>query len=253
MSEKSLQESVQAQFGNVAENYTTSAVHAGGEDLQQLIKQAELTGAERVLDAGTGAGHAAFAAAPHANEVVAYDFTAQMLEQVRHNADERGLTNIKTELGDVAQLPFEDQSFDRVISRYSAHHWPRPAAALAEFKRVLKPGGLFVLADVVAPDDPTTDSFVQTLELLRDPSHVRDFSVAQWLAYFNGAGFSPELVFEWRVRLTFDKWVARMATPDQNVAMLKTLFAGAPAEVRSRLEIDADNNFALHGAVIKGA
>ena len=65
--------SVRQQFGAVAENYRTSMVHAQGEDLEQLVAAAGLTGSERVLDAGCGAGHASVAIAPFAAEVVALD------------------------------------------------------------------------------------------------------------------------------------------------------------------------------------
>lgn len=252
MEDESISASVQNQFGKVAANYTTSQVHAGGADLTELVQQAELTGDERVLDAGTGAGHAAMAVAPHASEVVAYDFTQEMLTQVQHNARERSFNNVRTELGDVAALPFDDQSFDRIISRYSAHHWPHPLAALTEFQRVLKPGGKLLIGDVVAPAAPISDTFLQTLELLRDPSHVRDYSSEQWLRFFKQAGFKAEVVFTWPVNLVFDRWVERMATPQQNIDMLKTLFDGAPGEVRSEFQIQDNYDFTIPGAIIKG-
>ena len=56
-------------------------------------------------------------------EVVAYDLSAEMLDVVAEAAEERGLRNIKTQQGVVESLPFEDASFDLVVSRYSAHHW----------------------------------------------------------------------------------------------------------------------------------
>lgn len=66
MSDASVNQSIQQQFGAVAANYTTSAVHASGADLQGLIAATALTGRERVIDVGCGAGHVTVALAPQA-------------------------------------------------------------------------------------------------------------------------------------------------------------------------------------------
>src|SRR5437660_3840420 len=77
---------VQSRFGAVAADYVTSAVHASGQDLEWLVEAAALTGNEHVLDVATGAGHAAFALAPHAAEIVALDITSPMLDVARQGA-----------------------------------------------------------------------------------------------------------------------------------------------------------------------
>jgi len=244
--------SVQQQFGNVAVNYATSTVHASGEDMNRMVQLAELSGTEKVLDAGCGAGHTALAFAPHVAEVIAYDLTLSMLDQVNRLAAERGITNLTTQHGDVEMLPFEDGTFDRVVSRYSAHHWPHPARALAEFRRVLKSGGQFILSDIVAEEDPTLDTFLQTIELLRDPSHVRDHSISQWNMMLRDAGFASEVLYTWQLPLDFDAWITRMATPTASVAMIKTLFDGAPSEVRNAMDVQPNYRFQIPGALFRG-
>lgn len=243
--------SVQQQFGAVAENYRTSAVHAQGEDLAWLVASAQLTGVERVLDAGCGAGHASAAVAPGAAEVVALDLTDAMLAQVAWLTQERGLSNVTTLQGDVEQIPCGDAEYDRVISRYSAHHWPNPAVALREFRRVLKPGGAFVLSDIVAAEAPALDTWLQTIELLRDPSHVRDHSVSQWFKMLNDAGFSVSVEYTWSLALDIRSWLERIAAPAQNAAMIETLFATAPAEVRAEFQLEKRGTFAIRGALFR--
>ena len=103
--------------------------------MQRIAALVAAQPAQRALDAGCGAGHTAAAIAPYTAEVIAYDLTPSMLDQVAQLAAERGLNNIATQQGDVENLPFEDASFDLVTSRYSAHHWPHPATALSEFAR----------------------------------------------------------------------------------------------------------------------
>ncbi len=246
-----VKEGVNRQFSRAAGNYATSRVHAAGEDLQEMVRFASLSGSERVLDAGCGAGHTALTFAPHVAAVVALDLSTAMLAQVEALAAERGLANISTEEGDVEALPFADGSFDLVTSRYSAHHWPAPVRALTEIRRVLKPGGRFLLSDIVSFDDFTTDTFLQTMELLRDPSHVRDHTIAQWLAMLAAAGFPGEVLFSWSVPLEFEPWVARIHTPPQNVAMLHTLLDGAPREVRDALQIQPNYDYCFTGALFR--
>lgn len=254
----SIQKRVQDKFGAAAARYTSSAVHAKGEDLGVLVKAAQLDATMRVLDAGCGAGHAAFAVAPQVAEVIAYDLTPAMLAQVAHNAAERGLENIKIQEGDVQQLPYDSHSFDRIVTRYSSHHWPDVPTALREAARVLKPDGLFVVSDAVAPPAAAADTFLQALELLRDPSHVRDYSVAQWQAMLAEAGFTSSVVLDFEVRLHFAKWLARIGTPPVLAAALRTLFADAPAPIKAHFQLpdtlpDSDDfEFIINGAVIAG-
>lgn len=246
-----LKASVQQQFDRVAANYRTSPVHAQGADLVELVALCQLSGRERVLDAGCGAGHAAAHVASHAAEVTALDFTPSMLAQVDLLAQERGLTNIVTRQGDVERLPFEEASFDRVISRYSGHHWPHPARAVAEFRRVLRPGGRLVLADVVGFDDPTCDTFLNAVELLRDPSHVRDYTPREWLGFLAQAGFSPRVAYTWDLFIDLTSWTERMATPPHYVTAIHHLLAGASAEQRAAMKL-APGGFHFACAIVIG-
>ncbi|MBX3001277.1 MAG: methyltransferase domain-containing protein [Caldilineaceae bacterium] len=246
-----LKSSVQSQFDRVAANYRTSAVHARGEEFNQMLALAHLRGDERVLDAGCGAGHTAIAFAPHVASVVALDFTQSMLGQVAQLAAEKGIANVEPRLGDVEHLPFGDGVFDLIASRYSAHHWPHPQQAVQEFRRVLKEGGQVLLADVVGFDDPTCDTFLNAVELLRDPSHVRDFTPAEWITFFQKAGFEAEIRYRWDLYLDFESWTQRMATPALNVQAIRQLLAAAPSEVRAALKVTAEG-FWFRCAVIEG-
>jgi ubiquinone/menaquinone biosynthesis C-methylase UbiE len=123
MSNASVNQSIQQQFGAVAANYTTSAVHASGADLQGLIAATALTGRERVIDVGCGAGHVTVALAPQAQHITAVDLTQAMLDQTTAQVTTRGYTNVTCQRADVAALPFADAAFDVAVSRYAAHHF----------------------------------------------------------------------------------------------------------------------------------
>ncbi|CAG2155462.1 putative methyltransferase YcgJ [Cupriavidus campinensis] len=247
------QELVAAQFGATAQAYLTSAVHAQGADLDQLkaaLAHLKPVGHSRVLDLGCGAGHASFAAATQANTVVAYDLSQSMLDVVAGAARERGLTNITTQQGAAETLPFADASFCAVVSRMSAHHWRDVPAALREIRRVVKPQGKLVMIDIAGADDPLCDTWLQSVELLRDPSHIRDFSPTQWAALCEAAGFDVTVSPVWRIELDFDTWVARMRTPEVAVAAIRHLWQQAPAEVRERYRVQPDGGFSLEAVMV---
>lgn len=247
-----VQDSVQEQFGPVAAAYVTSAVHAGGPDLEAMVAAGNLQGTERVLDVATGAGHTAIAFARQAAEVTAFDLTAAMLATAQELAAAQGVTNIAFVAGDAGHLPFPDASFDLVTCRYAAHHFPHPAQAAQEWARVLKPGGRLLLVDIVSPDDPTSDTFLNTAEILRDPSHVRDHTVGQWFTMLGDAGLAVTDAGRFPLRLEFANWTARMRTPEAAAAQIRTLFANAPANVQEHLRLEPDGTFTCPVALLVG-
>jgi ubiquinone/menaquinone biosynthesis C-methylase UbiE len=238
-------EQVADAFGSTAAAYLVSQSHASGADLRTLAGELAAAPVGSVLDLGCGAGHVSFAVAPHAATVTAYDLSAQMLETVAAAAHERGFDNIRTQQGAAEALPFADASFDWVLSRFSAHHWHDVPAALAEVRRVLKPGARAIFVDVAGADHPLLDTYVQSVELLRDTSHIRDYRADEWLAFFERAGFEAHVRERWRLPMQFDEWVARMRTPAERVAGIRSLWRAAPDEVREYFAVAEDDSFEI--------
>ena len=247
-----IKEMVQRQFAPVAANYTASVVHMGGPDLRAMLDAVPLRGDERLLDVGCGPGHGALAFAPRVGEVVAVDLTADMLAQGRLLAAKRGVSNVTFQQGDVEEAPFPDASFDFVTSRYSAHHYPHPLRAVREVARVLRPGGVFLLVDVVAPEDPAADTLLNGVEALRDPSHVRDHTVAQWLDMLAAGGLAAKALGNWPLRLEFSWWVTRMDAPPDAVRRIQSLMDVAAPAARAALAIEHDYSFTVPVALLKG-
>lgn len=241
---------VAQQFGSTARAYLESVTHATGEDLELLAQAIASTSDATVLDLGCGAGHASFAVAAHAASVTAYDLTAEMLEVVSREAAARGFKNLTTVQGRAEALPFPDAHFDWAISRYSAHHWHDVPAALREVRRVLKPGGRVLLIDSVGGETPLLDTHLQTIEILRDPSHIRDYSTQEWLALFRDSGFTAGVQHEWPVPIEFSGWVARMRTSPERIAAIHSVWEAAPDEVRSFFQVQPDGSFTLQKLMI---
>jgi ubiquinone/menaquinone biosynthesis C-methylase UbiE len=99
-----------------------------------------------VLDVGTGTGFLALLVAQLGHRVKGLDLSPGMVEQARRNAAERDLA-ATFEVGDAETLPEADASYDVLVNRNVLWTLPRPEKAIADWKRVLKPGGLLVVVD----------------------------------------------------------------------------------------------------------
>lgn len=240
------------QFGNAAERYLTSPVHAQGGDLERLAALVRHIGPVKALDLGCGAGHASFALASSGAHVTACDPSENMLEVVSREAKRRGLP-IETVLSPAEKLLFEDASFDLIVTRYSAHHWRDLKVALAEAARVLVPGGKLVVIDSIAPEKPLFDTILQTIELLRDASHVRSYRVSEWKSMLEDVGFSLVESDVWMVRIEFESWITRLDTPPARVEALRAVFPGLPDEVQHYFGIGEDYSFDLGTAWVEAS
>src|SRR5690348_5731555 len=159
---------VQDYFSRTAESYVASFSHRAGNDMQRLIELGEWNPQLQVLDIATGGGHTALAVAPYVAQVTVTDLTPRMLEKARDFILAQGVTNTLFQVADAEQLPFMPESFDRVTCRIAPHHFPDIPQFVKEVVRVLKPGGLFLLIDCMAPSDQELDTFDNTIEKWRD-------------------------------------------------------------------------------------
>jgi SAM-dependent methyltransferase len=233
------------QFGTTAGLYVQSPVHSAGEDLQQIAEIVGRYPGAEVLDLGCGGGHVSYAVAPVARAVVACDPSADMLGAVAAEAVRRNLGNLSTTQAPAEHLPFESDRFDVVVCRHTTHHWPDVRAGVREAARVVKPGGVVVVDDAVAPEQPVLDTFLQTFEMLRDPSHVRDYAVREWAEIANQAGLAVTGVTRRRLPLDFDQWIMRQRVPPVRVAAIRNLFAIMPTEVRAPFDIRDKDDFTI--------
>ncbi|MHB8344679.1 MAG: class I SAM-dependent methyltransferase [Ferrimicrobium sp.] len=238
------------QFSLAAEAYRTSVVHAQGPDLARLGSLGRSNPRSIILDLGCGAGHAGLAFWDSARVVVAYDLSKAMLQATRDEAHSRGLEMIAPLCGAASFLPFGDDSFDVVVTRFSAHHWEDVPSALREVARILKPSGTFVVIDVVTSDVPAIDSALQAIELLRDMSHVRDYRVTEWIEMLHDAGFEIDDFDRWSISIEFGEWVSRIGTTTERIEAIIEIFAHLSTRVRTWLHLHEDMSFRLQVAQI---
>jgi ubiquinone/menaquinone biosynthesis C-methylase UbiE len=240
-----IKERVRSQFGVATDQYVHSHTHAHGADLQVLVAYVDPKPSDCVLDIATGGGHTALALAPYVHQVLAIDLTPAMLHAAERFIRSRGVTNVSFELADAEALPFAAATFDKVTTRIAPHHFVSVQRYLQEVTRVLKPDGVFVLEDNVAPDDPEIGAFLNKIERQRDPSHVRSYTVAEWLEFIAEAGLTVERYELGRRPHDFNEWtMLRNMRPPVKHALEHMMLTATPAQ-RASLQIESENNHVL--------
>jgi len=223
----------QEQFDRQAAHYNAQWNAWSGDSLAWLVERARCLPSSSVLDVATGAGFTAVAFAPLAAEVIGLDVSTGMLREARERARAAGAANVTFETGAAESLPFPAARFDIVVCRLAAHHFLSVPAFAAEAFRVLRPGGRLLISDTAEPDGaPAVDAWHNRLEVLRDPSHVRNYTPAEWRAFATGAGFAVdelETVCE-SLCGTMHSWIEKGGCGEEAAAELRRLILTAPPD-----------------------
>ncbi|MBE3554046.1 MAG: methyltransferase domain-containing protein [Thermicanus sp.] len=222
---------VQQQFSQSAEEYVQSRIHAKGEDLKKLVELSGVQGKEYLLDVATGGGHVANTFAPLVEKVIALDLTQKMLETAERFITGNGHRNVDYVLGDAENLPFQ-RSFDLVICRLAAHHFPRVERFIGEVKRVLKPDGLFLLVDNVAPEEEELDQVYNRIEKIRDNSHIRAMKKSEWVRMLENGGLSLVELYSFKKVFYFDDWCDRMKLSQEEKEGLSRYMLQLPEKIK---------------------
>src|ERR1700722_6515495 len=160
------------------------SLYVDEREVEAVLTEIVVAAAPRdLLDIGTGTGRMIEVLAPLVGQALGLDQSREMLAIARVNLERAGASNGMVRLGDMYQLPLPDASFDAVVIHQVLHYADRPAAAIAEAARVLRPGGLLIVIDFTP----------HLLEFLRiEHAHHRlgfaDGEVAGWC---QEAGLAP--------------------------------------------------------------
>jgi len=228
---------IRAQFGPAAHAYVTSPTHAAGADLARLVELAEPGPDDLALDVATGGGHVALALAPRVRSVVASDLTPAMLAAAEHFLGERGAANVTFREADAEALPFPDASFDLVTCRIAPHHFPRPDRFVAEAARVLRAGGRFALVDSTVPQGELGAAY-NRFEALRDPTHVRSLTAAEWRALIGAAGLALRAEEHFPKRHDFAAWTDRAGLDEADRTALNRWLLDADPAFRDAFAVE---------------
>jgi ubiquinone/menaquinone biosynthesis C-methylase UbiE len=129
---------ISGDFGQIARYYANEA--------EAFVNRLGLKPGQKVLDVACGTGNLALPAARLGADVTGVDIAPNLVEQARANAAAEGL-KARFDEGDAEALPYDDASFDVIVTMFGAMFAPRPEVVAAELKRVTKPGGLIAMAN----------------------------------------------------------------------------------------------------------
>jgi ubiquinone/menaquinone biosynthesis C-methylase UbiE len=216
------------QFTRQAAPFAAAAPIRNQEALDRIVQWSAAGPDDVVLDVACGPGLLACAFAQVAKRVTGIDMTPAMLDQARKTQQEQGIKNVSWQQGDVYSLPFPEAQFSIVSSRFVFHHLQDPLAALKEMKRVCKPGGKVVVADM-APQ-PEKAAALNAAELLRDPSHVRAMPEKELGALFAEAGLPSPQVSYYRLESELEELLSRSFPNEGDADRLRKIFADSIAE-----------------------
>jgi SAM-dependent methyltransferase len=202
-----------------AQAFRESPTHREGPDLDLLVEWCEPGEGVKALDVATGGGHVARRLREEGCLVVTVDPAPGMAPDIVSRAED---------------LPFADGSFEVVTCRIAAHHFRDVPKAVAEMARVTE-------RLVVIEDNVFVDERVEEAERLRDPTHVRCYSEAEWKEMLAEAGLEVEQVERFERSPVVEDWLARVETPPEDAERVRALLA-------DRIE---DGKLTLSSVVIK--
>ena len=170
---------------------------------------ARLKEGDKVLDLGCGAGIDVFLAAKQVGDkgsVIGVDMTAQMIEKAKYNALEGGYSNVEFRLGEIENLPVDDNSIDVIISNCVINLSPEKKKVINESYRVLKSGGRLAISDIVSK--------------IKFPEHIKNnialytacvagaSTIEEWKEYLEESGFKDiRITPKNNLRQVIDRWV----------------------------------------------
>jgi ubiquinone/menaquinone biosynthesis C-methylase UbiE len=202
------------QFSRWARPFAKLPIHAEAGAMARTIAACMPTPDTDILDVACGPGILACALAKHARKVIGVDITPAMIGEARARQEAAGLNNLEWHIGDATALPFEEGRFDRVSTRYSFHHMPDPAAALAEMKRVCRSSGRIVVID--ATPEAGKQKAYDEMERLRDPSHTSALTLEQLRKIGRDLGLREVLIDGYRLEARLDT----LADPEDMPALI---------------------------------
>lgn len=245
-------EAVQKQFSKQAGAYARSASHRRDADLDLLLQYLRPVQADRVLDVATGTGFTAFALRPLVRSVVGVDLTHGMLEEARRLAPAPG--RIGWVAGDAEALPFADETFSIVTCRRAPHHFLRIERGVDEMLRVLARGGRLGVVDQVPPESDPGSDLMETLEVVRDSSHVRALRASRWQALLADRDVALMCVQVVESRQTVEAWLDLAGADDARRVVIAGTLQRASREAQDQIGYleDPEPSFLKRWVVLVG-
>lgn len=169
--------------------------------LEMILRYIPVEPGMKILDLGTGSGYLAFPFAKKYKqaEITGLDIVEKTLADNQRKAEIEGINNLRFVSYDGVHFPFENNSFDIVISRYALHHFPVICDTFYEISRVLKKNGIFFLSDPT-PNEDDRERFVDEFMQMKKDGHIKFYTKNEWNELANSVDFLYVDDFETNIR-----------------------------------------------------
>ncbi len=164
------------QFTRQAIPFASIPGHSAEEATKLLVEMANVGKDDVLLDVACGPGMLVCALAQSAKHVTGIDLVPAMIDLAKKAQQEKNLNNVSWDTGNVLSLPYKNESFSVVASRYTFHHFLDPKAVLKEMVRVTCSQGRVAVIDVFTSSLEQSAEY-DRVEKLRDPSHVHTLTL----------------------------------------------------------------------------
>ena len=230
------------QFSKTSINYSVDSLFSTGKDLDMIIKFAKPKKNMKMLDVATGAGHVAIKFSKYVNKVIAVDITPKMIRESEKNINTLDIANIEIKIMGAEKLLFKKEHFDLITCRYAPHHFNNVNKFLSEVYRVLKYNGMFVLIDIISSRDYIFDKFINNINKIRDPTHMRSYTKEEWLSMIEKSKLKVVDVENFRNEHNLNDWLKRAKTDKENVKEIKKIISNCNIKIKDKFDIKYTKN-----------
>ncbi|MGN0488100.1 MAG: class I SAM-dependent methyltransferase [Ruminococcus sp.] len=169
--------------------------------LEKILEFLPFKADMKILDLGTGSGYLSFPIAKKHPDIsiIGLDIVEKALEVNRAKAEKENLRNISFITYNGIDLPFADNEFDMVISRYALHHFPDIQRSISDVSRVIKTEGFFFISDPT-PNVNDTSRFVDEYMQLKKDGHIKFYTKDEWIQICKKCGLQFKESFDSAIR-----------------------------------------------------
>ncbi len=232
---------MQQEFARQSKQMASAPAFHAEAGIVRFVKAIGQAKADHILDLACGPGIVAEAVAPQVRTVTGIDATPEMVRLAKERFKKAHLHNGRFKRASAERLPFGSGQFQQVITRGSFHHFTDVPAVLAQIRRVLRPEGRLIVADIVSSEDADESALHNSLEKLRDPTHVRMYSAANLLDILQFGGFQVVHHESWRQARAFPEWAAIVADPARTGPLENVMRALARAGQDAGIELHEES------------
>lgn len=215
----------QRQFGIRSKNWHQSAVWIANDRLlSEHVNHLRPQQTPKMLDVCCGSGVVGASFRGKVGTMFGLDITPEMIALARTRLDQ--MTQ-----GSVYDLPFHDHAFDLVVNREVLHLLPNPEQPVSEIYRVLKPGGQFIVGQIL-PFGPQDAAWMYRIFKKKQPLIYNMFQEEDFRKLLLSAGFVDLTMSEYNLWESIDVWIDTHETTTLHRHEIRDLFYNAPREVR---------------------